>query len=302
MWRVSRKIRRVASDLLQEVSRVCVEVDHVIQCVRHEDLAQGSEADGAGGHGEAQAVRLGLEPTLLAASQCVQVDVAVSRVTHQDLHTRDDAWLMDEIDTFLNKPPKNEKEKKKRIPMVAYKNVHTRTLKNMDIDLYIVMWVGKALLQRKVALRVGTWTSEVKSITPGLPQGSALSPVLFNVYTVGITSNRLEKPGRTLSFADDVLVYRNGKDRQLTSESIQLEMNRIDGWCQEKNGKINQEKATALWCSINNHAVNTVMPEVSISGETIKRVHSLRYLGFIFDRSLSDKEHFSKTIQRSRKG
>ena len=81
-----------------------------------------------------------------------------------------------------------------------------RTLRNMKVDPYLVMWIGNALLQRKVALRVESWASEVKSITPGLPQGSALSPVLFNVYTAGITSNQLEVPGRTLSFAD---VYRH---------------------------------------------------------------------------------------------
>ena len=49
-----------------------------------------------------------------------------------------------------------------------------RTLVNMKIDPYITLWIGKALLKRKVALRVGLWTSEVKTITPGLPQGSAL--------------------------------------------------------------------------------------------------------------------------------
>ena len=84
-----------------------------------------------------------------------------------------------------------------------------RTLVNMKIDPYITLWIGKALLKRKVALRVGPWASDVKTITQGLPQGSALSLVFFNVYTVGITSNPLEAPGRTLSFADNVLVYRH---------------------------------------------------------------------------------------------
>ena len=81
-------------------------------------------------------------------------------------------------------------------------DVLMRTLSRLDVDPLVVMWIGTAMLQRKVALRVGSWTSDIHCIAPGLPQGSALSPVLFNVFTVGITSNQLEGPGRTLSFAD----------------------------------------------------------------------------------------------------
>ena len=43
------------------------------------------------------------------------------------------------------------------------------------------------MLKRKFALQVGSWISDVKEIDSGLPQSSALLPVLFNVYTVGIT-------------------------------------------------------------------------------------------------------------------
>ena len=31
-----------------------------------------------------------------------------------------------------------------------------RTLRNLKVDPYLVMWIGKALLKRKVALRVDT--------------------------------------------------------------------------------------------------------------------------------------------------
>merc|ERR1712177_20744 len=101
---------------------------------------------------------------------------------------------------------------------------------NMKINPYIILWISKALLKRKVALRVGLWTSDVKTITPGLPQGSALSPVLLNIYTVGITSNQLEGPGRTLSFADDVLAYRQGKSRQDIASGLQDELDRMHHW------------------------------------------------------------------------
>ena len=181
-------------------------------------------------------------------------------------------------------------------------DVLMRTLARMEVDAQVVMWVGMALLSRKVALRVGSWSSEVQSIAPGLPQGSALSPVLFNVYTVGITSNQLEGPGRTLSFADDVLVYRSWRVREDIAKSAQEEIDRIGEWCQTHNGKLHPDKACVLWCSLNNHAVKATMPTVSIQGKVLTREHSLKYLGITFDRSLSFNLHISHVVNRARKG
>ena len=177
-----------------------------------------------------------------------------------------------------------------------------RTLVNIGITPALILWIGNAMLKRKVAMRIGTWASEACTITPGLPQGSALSPVLFNVYTVGITSNQLEGPGRTLTFADDGLVSRTGKCRQRIANSAQDELNRIGTWCDDNNGKMHPGKAGALWCSLNNHAVKAIMPDVTISGQVINRETSLRYLGLIFDRTLSGREHISRLVMKARKG
>jgi len=65
----------------------------------------------------------------------------------------------------------------------------------------------------RFALRLGTWTSEIQYITPELSQGSAISPVLFNMHTIGITSNQLEGPERTINVADEVLVYLRKRNR-----------------------------------------------------------------------------------------
>ena len=124
----------------------------------------------------------------------------------------------------------------------------------------------------------------------------------MSTHTHGIIFSQLEAPGRTLSFADDVLVYRHGKNRQEIADSVQQELDRIEEWCTEMNGKIHPDKATTLWCSLNNHALKADMPEVSIDGKAIKREHILRYLGIIFDRSLSGKDHVTRIIQKSRKG
>ena len=143
-------------------------------------------------------------------------------------------------------------------------DVLLRTMVRLGVRPQLIIWIGEALLKRCVALRLGSWTSDLRTITPGLPQGSALSPVLFNIYTVGITSGQLEGPGRVLSFADDVLPYRQGKVRTEIAGSLQLELDRIGQWCTEHNGSLQHRKAGALWCSLNNHAVKAVMPTVSI--------------------------------------
>ena len=55
-------------------------------------------------------------------------------------------------------------------------DVLLRTMVRMGVRPQLIIWIGEALLKRSVALRIGTWTSERRTITPGLPKGSALSP------------------------------------------------------------------------------------------------------------------------------
>ena len=124
---------------------------------------------------------------------------------------------------------------------------------------------------------MGLWTSDVKTITPGLPQGSALSPVLFNIYTVGITSNQLGAPGRTLSFTDDVLVYRHGRDRHEIARSTQEELDRLGHWCEVFKGRIHPYKAGVIWCSLNDRAVKAEMPVVYIEWKELKREQHLKH-------------------------
>ena len=88
-----------------------------------------------------------------------------------------------------------------------------------------------------------------------------------------------------------MLAYCQGKSRQDIASGLQDELDRMHDWCEEYNGKLHPDKASVLWCTLNNRAVKDDMPEVSIAGKVIKRDHSLRYLGIVFDRSLSGNEH-----------
>ena len=67
-----------------------------------------------------------------------------------------------------------------------------------------------------------------------------------------------------MSYADDVLVYREGKDREHVVGALQTELDRITSWCGSAAALVNPTKAKMTWFSLNNQNVNTVTPTLNL--------------------------------------
>uniref|UniRef100_A0A0B6ZNM6 Reverse transcriptase domain-containing protein n=1 Tax=Arion vulgaris TaxID=1028688 RepID=A0A0B6ZNM6_9EUPU len=100
-------------------------------------------------------------------------------------------------------------------------------------------------------MRCGSWASQ--HVLMSLPQGSPLSPVLFNVYTVGVTSAQRVGLGRSMTYADDILVYRMDKNRDEIASALQCELNKIGDWCNEFEANVNPANASLTWFSLSTH-------------------------------------------------
>ena len=104
----------------------------------------------------------------------------------------------------------------------------------------------------------------------GLPQGSPLSPVLYNVYTKGLADLNSNGLSRVRTPADDGLFYKTASDISTAVTAVQEQLEKVSHWCQETESEINPNKAQALWCTLNNKAVGQAMPAVSFNGEVVK--------------------------------
>jgi hypothetical protein len=119
--------------------------------------------------------------------------------------------------------------------------------------------------------KCGSCTSAPTITHPGLPQGSPLSPILFNAYTVRVTANQIEGRGRKLFYDDDILVYRQGRDREKIAGEFQTDLDRLNESCIEAGALVNPTKAAVTWFSLNNRIVNTATQNVVMRSDGVQR-------------------------------
>ena len=67
----------------------------------------------------------------------------------------------------------------------------------------------------------------------GLPQGSPLSPVLYNVYTKGLADLNSNGFSQVLTLADDGLIYKTASDISTAVTVVQEQLEKVSHWCQE---------------------------------------------------------------------
>ena len=92
----------------------------------------------------------------------------------------------------------------------------------------VLKWIQSYLKSRKVKVRIGNKTSEGKDLICGLPQGGALSPMLFNIMLGDMPST---PAGIYLvSYADDITVIARGSCLLQTKRLLQRYLNELGEW------------------------------------------------------------------------
>ena len=131
----------------------------------------------------------------------------------------------------------------------------------------------------------------------GLPQGSVLSPLLFNLFIKDIYAL---VEGKKVKFADDGTIWQTGPDAKLLVEALERDLVKITEWTKKWRMKLNIEKTE--FCLFNRKMDNEVSSiTIKMDGKDVKRTDSPKLLGVILDEKLSFQKHIDAIERKATK-
>lgn len=158
-------------------------------------------------------------------------------------------------------------------------------------------WIRNFLEERTIQVRVGQVLSDVVSIDNGTPQGSVISPVLFNVMINDMFLDLNQGTGKSL-YADDGALWVKGRNIPFITNKMQEELNTVVKWARKWGFKISVAKSKFVVFSRSKKKWNI---SLSLYDSSIEKVDSFKYLGVWLDSKLTWNVHVSKVITKTSK-
>lgn len=149
------------------------------------------------------------------------------------------------------------------------------------------------LKNRYFKVTIGQDSCKSKTIKNGLPQGSVLAPLLFNLYISDLPETKSLKFG----YADDMAIAVQSKDLEDGENTLTSDLQILGHYYQTWRLCPNPSKTEVCAFHLNNRQANRQL-NVTFCGKRIKHNFYPKYLGVTLDRSLTYRAHLERTAQK----
>ena len=179
----------------------------------------------------------------------------------------------------------------------AYDTVWHRGLKlklnNVIPDKSLVNFIMTLIASRSFIMHVGADRSKQRFLENGVPQGSVLAPLLFNLYTSDLPKTQSKK----YIYADDIALMISGKTFGPIEQSLSEDLDTMSRYFNNWRLKINTGKTVCTSFHLA-HRLAKYQLQVTCEGQNIPHEDNPKYLGVTLDRTLTFKAHVSKLSQK----
>ena len=165
-----------------------------------------------------------------------------------------------------------------------------RKLHSQGIRGQVLLWIQNWLRARKQRVGVNGQLSQWREVKSGVPQGSVLGPVLFNLFIndleTGISSE-------VAKFADDTKLFRVVKTKR-DCEELQKDLSKLGEWAEKWQMRFNVKKCKVMHIGAKNQnfTYRLMGSELSVTAQE-------RDLGVLVDNSMKVSTQCAAAIRKA---
>ena len=174
----------------------------------------------------------------------------------------------------------------------------------MGIGGTALNWFASFLRGRSQKVLIDSSISDPLEVKFGVPQGSVLGPVLFNIYIRSLYYLIEENGFGTSGYADDNNAYHSfAVHFQFDIINLQLPslMSKIKDWMNTHFLKLNPDKTEIICFFPDNINYNHTIRGTFLGGDCIRFSSTIKNLGFNLDRFLKMDQHVNSIVSHSYK-
>ena len=170
-------------------------------------------------------------------------------------------------------------------------------LAEMNVSKAFWSWVKCFLTERTQHVNLHGVISSSAPCPAGVPQGSVISPTLFNIHINDLENTLTNNFTNTHKYADDCTldeVVANG-----ALSNMQESTNQVMNWANDNKMMVNPKKTKDMWISFSQSSPEP--PPIQTDGIEIERVNSFKLLGVWVQNDLKWNTHVCKITKRANK-
>jgi len=152
-------------------------------------------------------------------------------------------------------------------------------------------WLANYLSGRSGKTIYNGKSSRTRHFTDGVPQGSVLSPTLFNLYLHDLPTPT-NASVNTLTYADDVTIISQHHRHETAANNLQTYIHSLENWLETNRLKVSANKSSLTLITPYNVEYNT-HPNITLNNTPLPINNTPKILGVTLDRGMTFKHHIN---------
>ncbi|KAM3864710.1 putative RNA-directed DNA polymerase from transposon X-element [Diretmus argenteus] len=172
---------------------------------------------------------------------------------------------------------------------VWHRGLHLKLLRTIP-DRHMVKFIMETLSNRSFILQTSSGQcSRLRRLRNGVPQGSVLSPMLFNIYIHDLPDTSSTKYG----YADDLAIMLSQPTWKAMEDGLNEDMDTMVAYLRRWRLQLSVGKTVAAAYHLSTREAKREL-KVSVDGKLLEVQQAPKYLGVRLDRTLSFSQHLQE--------